>query len=152
VFRRLYIALTFILICPLTKAETRWCTISHTGKLVYPPLGRAAHVSGVVIQRINFTTAGSLLNVETISGPQLLAISTADQMKNWHLTTDAAGDEPCQSLILVRYMIHFEDPPPTENLPTTPGMLQISVDAPVLVISDPAGTIRITRKRRFLFF
>jgi hypothetical protein len=150
VFRRLYIALILILICPFTKAQTRWCTISHTGKIAYPPIGRAAHVSGVVIQRINFTTTGNILSLDQLVA-KLLAVSTADQIKNWHLTTDAAGDEPCQSLVLVRYRIYNNDePPPNESLPITPGMLQISVDSPVLVISDPVVTI--TRKHRFLLF
>jgi hypothetical protein len=154
VFRRLSIALGFILTCQVaTASDPRWCTITskrNTDKLVYPPIARVAHVGGIVIQRINFTNAGKVLSVESISGPQMLATSTAGQLKTWHLQTDATGDQDCQSLILVRYRIYLDDPPPTEEHQSTPGMFQISIDGLSLVISDPAATI--TKRRRFHLF
>jgi hypothetical protein len=154
VFRRLSIALGFILMCQVaTAADVRWCTITskrNTDTLVYPPIARVARVDGIIIQRINFASTGKVLSVESISGPQMLATSTADQLKTWHLQTDATGDQDCQSLILVRYRIYFDDPPPTEKHPSIPGMFQISIDGLSLVISDPAATI--TKRRRFHLF
>ena len=153
-FRRLCITLGFILTCQFAAAaDARWCTITEkrdTDALVYPPIARVAHVDGIVIQRINFTSAGKVLSVESISGPQMLATSTADQLKTWHLQTDATGDQDCQSIVLVRYRIYFDDPPPTEEPPSTPGMFQISIAGLSLVISDPAATI--TKRRRFHLF
>jgi hypothetical protein len=154
VFRRLCITLGLILTCQFAAAaDARWCTITEkrdTDALVYPPIARVAHVDGIVIQRINFTSAGKVLSVESISGPQMLATSTARQLKTWHLQTDATGDQDCQSLILVRYRIYLDDPPPTEEHQSTPGMFQISIDGLSLVISDPAATI--TKRRRFHLF
>ena len=153
-FRRLCIALGLILICQsAAAADLRWCTITSkrdADTLVYPPIARVAHVEGIVIQRINFTSAGKVLSVESISGPQMLATSTADQLRTWHLQTDATGDQDCQSIVLVRYRIYFDDPPPTENHPSTPGLFQISIDGLSLVISDPAATI--TKRRQFHLF
>jgi hypothetical protein len=151
VFRRLCILLA--LIWPLASAQTRWCTItgkSETDKLIYPPIARAAHIEGIVIQRINFTSAGKVLSLEPISGPPLLADLAEKQLKTWHLQTDAVGDQDCQSIVVIKYHLDVNNPPSIEKNSPTPGMLQISIDATPIVLSDPSGTI--TQKRRFHFF
>jgi hypothetical protein len=151
VFRRLCILLT--LICPLAKAQIRWCTItgkSETDKLIYTPIARAAHIEGVVIQRINFTSAGKVLSLEPVSGHAVLANAAAQQLSTWHLQTDAAGDQDCQSIVVIKYRLEVNDPPSIKKNSPTPGMLQISIDATPIVLSDPSGTI--TGRRRFHFF
>ena len=150
-FRRLCILLA--LICPLAKAQTRWCTItgkSETDKLIYTPIARAAHIEGVVIQRINFTSAGKVLSLEPVSGHGVLANAAAQQLSTWHLQTDAIGDQDCQSIVVIKYRLDTNDSPSIEQSSPTPGMLRISINATPIELSDPSGTI--TQKRRFHLF
>jgi hypothetical protein len=53
-------------------SEPRWCSIASRAPgdtLVYPPIAKAAHVEGVVLTRVSYTTAGLVLGTQTISGP-----------------------------------------------------------------------------------
>jgi hypothetical protein len=144
VFRRLCIALGFILTSQLAAAaEARWCTITgkrKTDTLVYPVSARAAHVDGVVVLRVHFSTDGGVLSVESISGPEMLVDPTNERLKSWQFHTDAVGDQPCQSLVVVKYRIL----PENHDLPTEStsepqshppaGIYQISVDSYTITI------------------
>jgi outer membrane biosynthesis protein TonB len=90
------------------SAETRWCSISGKAKsnsIFYPPIARAAHISGTVVSRMTFAPSGDVIEMETVFGPPLLATSANAQMKSWTVQTNAAGAEPCQSLIILNFAI-----------------------------------------------
>ena len=160
-FRRLCIMLGFILMCQFAAAaDVRWCTITSkrdTDTLVYPPIARAAHVQGAVILRVTFSTTGSISSVESVSGPKMLVDSTSERLKAWQFHTNATGDQPCQSLVVVKYRILPENYDPQTELPSKEqshppaGIYQISIDAYTIVLTeDLAATL--TRKRRFSIF
>ncbi len=56
----------------LTKAE-----------VVYPPIAKAAHVSGTVVLQITINTAGNVTNVKTVSGPPMLVGAAQDSVRKW---------------------------------------------------------------------
>jgi hypothetical protein len=116
-----------------------------------------AHVQGVVILRVNFSTTGIVSNVESVSGPQMLVTSASEQLMAWQFHTNAVGDQPCQSLVVIKYRILSEnyDVPQIESTSkeqshSPAGIYQISIDSYSIILSDPASTV--TRKRRFLIF
>jgi hypothetical protein len=105
--------------------------------------------------RISFDAGGNILGIEAISGHQLLVKSTSEQLRAWRLRINIAGDQPCQSLIVVKYRIFPENYSAADlestRKPHVPiGIYQIWVDTYTIVLSDPAPTL--TRKHRFLIF
>jgi hypothetical protein len=150
VLQRLCFAVCFIFLCQSARAaDIRWCTITgknEENKLIYMPIAKAAHVEGVVILRVNFSTIGDVLKVEPISGPQMLVKSSSEQLKTWHLTTTAVGDAPCQSLVVIKYRLFPENYtlPPVEETPgefRPAGLYVISIDSHPIVMADPSGSI-----------
>jgi hypothetical protein len=161
VFRHLGIALCFILTCQFASGtDARWCTITSKrdiDTLVYPPIAKAAHLQGVVILRVNFFPTGSVTNVESVSGPQMLVDSTSERLRTWQFHTDAVGDQPCQSLVVVRYRILPEDyDPQTESTSKGQshppiGIYQISVDAYTIVLTDDLAPTLTHKPRLWVF-
>jgi hypothetical protein len=140
------------LIAPHCHADARWCNILNKGdgdRLAYPPIARAAHVSGHVILRITYRPTGETVETTRISGPVLLAVSAADQLKTWHVKTDAVGSELCQSIVTIDFRIapQGDQPPQTVQLKAA-STFYIAVETEPLILSDPAFEI----KRSFFWF
>ena len=128
------------------QAEPRWCVVSAkdaSNTLVYPPIARAARVQGVVVMRMIYVPNGKVARTEPVFGPVLLSTSMTNQLLNWTVKTDAAGDEQCMTLIIAEFRFHDPDEPsrtPPQG-PGAPGILRVSVESEMLIISDPAGTL-----------
>jgi hypothetical protein len=128
--------------------QTRWCNVTDFGKtLVYPPIARAAHVSGLVSLRVYYERSGKVTTIETIGGPVMLVNSATEQIKQAAIGTDAPGIEPCESLFILDYQLDDGKLPPIVPSPIVPGMFRGVIRAYVIVLSDPAATI--TRRRRW---
>jgi hypothetical protein len=128
------------------QAEPRWCVVSAkdaSNTLVYPPIARAALVQGVVVMRMIYMPNGKVARTEPVFGPAMLSTSMTSQLSNWTVKTDAVGDEQCMTLIIAEFRFHDPDEPsrtPPQE-PVAPGLLRVSVESEVLIISDPAGTL-----------
>lgn len=149
-----FILFIVALLVPACRAEARWCDVTGHGdsdKLTYPPIARVAHGSGTVLARVIYRPQGEVKDVILLSGPPLLARSIATQLKTWHLETNAAGEYPCQSLVIIDFRLVTNDksdvPPPQS---TSGSIMRLSIEAQPLCLSDPAPTLG--KKRRFLFF
>lgn len=61
----------------------------------YPPIGRAAHVSGRVTMGFNVTPAGQVENLNLISGPKMMQGSVEEALKKWSFppSTDSHQEE-----------------------------------------------------------
>ncbi len=130
-------------------AQTRWCSMKRVeGKLDYPPIGRAAHVSGVVISRVVFRPTGEVVAVERISGPVILSDSVEKQLRTWTISAEAIGEELCQSLVVSTFALDEPKDDAPQQLISEPSVFRTSVNSFSIVISDPAGCLRI--KRRWL--
>jgi hypothetical protein len=150
--------LAIVLLVPMCRAQARWCDITGHGesdKLIYPPIARAAHVSGTVLLRITYTPQGQPQDVAPISGPPLLATPVATQLKSWHLKTNASGEELCQSLAIIDFRIASPDSlivRPPQSVPRSIIRMSVVVEPIVLyTISDPAPK-KVTRRRHFFLF
>lgn len=144
-----------VLLMPACRAETRWCDVIGHGdsdKLTYPPIARAARVSGIVLAHITYSPQGDVQEVVNISGPPMLAKFVSVQLRSWHLKTNASGNDPCQSLAIIDFRLVTDDtlgePPPQ---PISGSIIRLSIEAqPPPCLCDPAPTLG--KKRRFLFF
>jgi len=128
--------------------QTRWCNVTDFGKtLVYPPIAKAARVSGLVSLRVTYERNGKVTTIETIGGPAMLVNSATEQIKLAVIGTDAPGAESCESLFILDYQLDDGKLPPLAPSPIVPGMFRGVIRAENLIISDPGVTI--TRKRRW---
>ena len=60
---------------------------------VYPPIARAAHVSGSVVVRLVISEKGSTSLVTAVSGPAMLLAATTDAAKKWTFRPLQVGKE-----------------------------------------------------------
>ncbi len=138
-------------LCHAVEAQTRWCDVrgvSGAENLYRPVLARAAHESGPVLLRATFRHSGEVTSTDIVSGSPVLARFTQDAVSHWHLTTNAYGDELCQTLAVVDYVLLPTDnlPPPRSTL--APGMLKFTVSASSLEHAIPLPAVRPKRLGR----
>jgi hypothetical protein len=140
---RLLLVCAIVAIGDSCSAQTRWCSITGKAKsdnILYPPIARAAHMSGTVVSRMTFSPQGKVIGLETIFGNPLIAKSANDQMGSWTVRTDATGEGLCQGLIVIDFAIGQ-----TESVEqvadTPPTVFRINVRTYTIVLSDPAYTI-----------
>ena len=136
----------WLLVALQCSAEPRWCAVSQkdpSNSLLYPPIARAAGIQGVVVMRMIYEPKGRVQRTEPVFGPALLAASVAKQLLTWTVKTDAKGDQECVTLLIAEFRFHGPDEPSRlqPQGPVAPGIVRVSVDSEVLIISDPAGTI-----------
>jgi hypothetical protein len=147
-----FVLFVVALLVPACRAEARWCDVLGHGdgdKILYPPIARAARVSGTVLARIVYTAQGDVTDVTSISGSPMLATSVREQLKSWHLKTNASGNDLCESLAIIDFRVVTDDkpagPPPQ---PTSGSIMRLSIEIQPLILSDPAAEITKRRRRR----
>lgn len=132
------------------SAEPRWCSVAGkdlSNKFIYPPIARAARVSGVVLSRMIYSPSGKVLEVQPVSGPRLLSNLLTAQLIEWTVKTNVPGDELCQTLVIAEFRLHdsYAAPPVPVPQPEPPSILRLLAEAdPIpteVVISDP-GPLR----------
>jgi hypothetical protein len=155
--RKSVFILVVVLLAPACRAEARWCDITGHGdsdKLFYPPIARAARVSGIVLARIAYSAQGDVQEVVNISGPPMLAKFVSVQLRSWHLKTNASENDPCQSLAIIEFRLVTDDKPAgSPPQPTSGSIMRLSIETQPAILysnSDPRSTI-IRRRRFFLF-
>jgi hypothetical protein len=69
---------------------------------LYPPIARAAHVSGNVIMLVMFTASGKVAKIQIVSGPQTLRPPTIAFVIGWQ-ANGYSGFRNCP--IVIRYVL-----------------------------------------------
>jgi protein TonB len=63
---------------------------------MYPPIARAARVSGTVVLHAVISTSGSVEALSVVSGPAMLQQSALDAVKNWKYRPYLLNNEPVE--------------------------------------------------------
>jgi protein TonB len=63
---------------------------------VYPPIARAAHVSGAVVLHAIISKTGTVQNLQVISGPEMLRASALDAVRNWRYKPYLLNGDPTE--------------------------------------------------------
>jgi TonB family protein len=63
---------------------------------IYPPIARAARVSGTVVLQATISRAGAVEELRVVNGPQLLQQATLDAVKTWRYKPYKVGNEPVE--------------------------------------------------------
>ena len=64
---------------------------------VYPPLAKAAHVSGTVVIQATISKTGGVGNLRAVSGPKMLQQAALDAVRNWRFRPYLLDGEPVET-------------------------------------------------------
>jgi TonB family protein len=149
------IALLLLASASLLHAQPTPCgltSITEQSQLVYPPIARAAHVSGTVILLTRFDTQGVPVHINVLSGPPMLQRAALDFVKNWR-ANQYGGPRECP-LVVNFNMIEGNTPVCSDQEAGSPrftrtDLQHVSLSTQGLWLCDPAATVTKTRKRWF---
>jgi protein TonB len=63
---------------------------------VYPPIAKAARVSGTVVLQATISKTGSIENLHVISGPAMLQQSALQAVRSWRYRPYLLNNEPVE--------------------------------------------------------
>jgi periplasmic protein TonB len=63
---------------------------------VYPPIAKAARVSGTVVLQATISKTGTIENLRVINGPAMLQQSAMDAVKSWRYRPYLLNNEPVE--------------------------------------------------------
>jgi protein TonB len=63
---------------------------------LYPPIAKAARVSGTVVLQATISKTGTIENLHVISGPAMLQQSAMDAVKSWRYRPYLLNTEPVE--------------------------------------------------------
>jgi protein TonB len=63
---------------------------------IYPPIAKAAHVSGAVVLRAIISKTGTIENLTVVSGPEMLRASAIDAVKRWRYKPYLLNGDPTE--------------------------------------------------------
>jgi periplasmic protein TonB len=63
---------------------------------VYPPIAKAARVSGTVVLQATISKNGTIENLRVVSGPAMLQQSALDAVKQWRYKPYELNNEPVE--------------------------------------------------------
>jgi protein TonB len=63
---------------------------------VYPPIAKAARVSGTVVLQATISKTGSIENLHVLSGPAMLQQAAMDAVKSWRYRPYLLNNEPVE--------------------------------------------------------
>jgi hypothetical protein len=139
---------------PTSHAQSAPCGITHlppTSIKLYPPIAKAAHVSGTVILLASFDHEGTPKVTKIIGGPEMLKKSAA-QFVETSQADPSTGSRECPVVVSFEFVGPATcDIPPDPNPPfATKDKQHFSVYGTTYMLCDPAVTI--TKRHSFLFF
>jgi periplasmic protein TonB len=62
----------------------------------YPPIAKAARVSGTVVLHAVISTTGSVINLQAVSGPGMLQQAALDAVKSWKYRPYLLNNQPVE--------------------------------------------------------
>jgi protein TonB len=62
----------------------------------YPPIARAAHVSGAVVLQALISKEGTIKNLHVVSGPEMLRTAATEAVQNWRYKPYLLNGEPTE--------------------------------------------------------
>ncbi len=123
--------------------------VSESKRPTFPPIARAAHVSGEVSARIAFNKKGHTTAIDQITGPHMLRAATEEYLQSWQLKPLEYLDS-CHTTVLIEYRLAATEVVDSEVKVFKADATHILVeDHPILLI-DPSSTI--TKKKHFWLF
>jgi TonB family protein len=114
-------ALIFLLAFPLKRplAQSNAPATSVSRRIVsktepiYPPIAKAAHISGDVKLELKVDPSGHVTNAKSISGPQMLLGAAIDSVKSWRYEP---ADAPTTFVVTISFVLPQTSNPDDERI------------------------------------
>ncbi|HEU5350264.1 MAG TPA: TonB family protein [Terracidiphilus sp.] len=74
----------------------------HKVNPIYPKFARDNHMSGMVVLKAKITKAGTLEDVEIVSGPRILGPAAMDAVKHWRYRPYTLDNQPVEVETMIR--------------------------------------------------
>lgn len=94
-------------------------SLTHMVQPIYPPIAKAAHVSGTVILHAIVGTDGKIQDLELVSGPPLLVKAAMDAVKQWVYQPTLLNGKPVEVDTTVSVVFTLSDSPPPPESPAS---------------------------------
>jgi protein TonB len=75
----------------------------------YPPIAKAARVSGTVVLHAVISTTGSVINLQAVSGPAMLQQSALDAVKSWKYRPYLLNNQPVEFETTINVIFLLDD-------------------------------------------
>ena len=105
---------SFLFVCIFTSgaalAQTARCgltSVEASKDLIYPPIARAAHVSGTVILLAEFELDGHVGKMSVVSGPEMLKMPAQEYVSGWK-ANEYGGSRTCP--IVISFQLNTDKP------------------------------------------
>ena len=126
-------------------------SVADGAKPVYPPIARAAHVSGMVILLVSFKTNGVADTAQVVSGPVMLQQAATNYVKSMH-ANEYSGPRTCPIVIVYQLSQGSCD----DHSRKDDSVQKVDIQHSIIrgepgMFCDPAATVT-KHKHRFLFF
>jgi hypothetical protein len=134
--------LLLALVIPALKGQTAPCGITSVKDVkppIYPPLAKAAHVSGTVIVMTQFALSGNVINAQILSGPNLLRQAAIDSVAALRVN-QYGGSRECP--VVIAFLIAKEGEYQCDDKQIPAGILHIEVCAASIALTDESPTLK----------
>ena len=135
-----------LLACMLTSgaalAQTAPCGLTSVvdgRELFYPPLARAANVTGEVIMLVSFELDGNVWKALVVSGPQMLRPAALEYVGAWK-ANDYSGPRTCP--IVISFQLDINQP----KGKTRQDLQHVTVYDKTVCLCDPPAEIHVKRR------
>jgi protein TonB len=75
----------------------------------YPPIAKAARVSGTVVLHAVISTSGSVINLQAVSGPAMLQQAALDAVKSWKYRPYLLNNQPVEFETTINVIFSLDD-------------------------------------------
>ena len=130
--------LALALTAPLSRAQSAAPILTAPPNIQYPPIAKAAHVSGDVTVTFAINPDGTTTSVQVVSGPPMLVGAVADRIKHWTFKTPLPLNSQTYFEAKYSFTVKTSDDDEEDNLDTPP---YIPSGGDVIVIQPEANTI-----------
>jgi TonB family protein len=89
--------------------------IVHQVAPIYPPLAKAAHISGTVILHAVIARDGTIKELQYVSGPDLLKAAAMDAVKQWQYTPTKLNGEPIEVDTTIQVVFALDGSSPEDS-------------------------------------
>jgi TonB family protein len=110
----------------------------------YPPIAKAAHISGMVVLQATISKTGTVENLHVISGPAMLQQAALEAVRTWRYRPYLINGEPVevQTTVNVIFTLGDSQPPsntnPSENTEPSPSQPTAVPPPPMPAVDGPS--------------
>lgn len=111
-----------VILCATTVAAQIFSApvLTTPPNVQYPPIAKAAHVTGEVVVEFSIDSVGGTVSVQTISGPMMLRGAVEEQIKSWRFKVPLPTGAPSDYRADYTFGLQTPEDDPADDLDAPP--------------------------------